>query len=185
MLPLVPPCTHILVMADFIKSTYTTGNVLITVLQMHGNMSHLAGAGTEKKNKHQKWSNLQPFTCLWNVFSLLASEYRGEVINGVVRCSPAGITLALHWSSTPVNKRWLLNTGCATLFVCSAISWSAVILKLYLVFIFQMNLTFTPELDFNFFFTSGEVWGIKTLVPAVTKVSWPAMVSSWRPVFKQ
>lgn len=49
MLPLVPPCTHVLVMADFIKSTYTTGNVLITALQMYGNVSHLARAGTEEK----------------------------------------------------------------------------------------------------------------------------------------
>lgn len=38
------------------------------------------------------------------------------VVTRVVRCSPAGITLALHRSSTTVNKWQLLNTRCAGLF---------------------------------------------------------------------
>lgn len=37
---LMLPYTHFPVIGDFIKSSYTTGNILITALQMYGNVSH-------------------------------------------------------------------------------------------------------------------------------------------------
>lgn len=91
-----------------------------------------------EKNQKIRDGVISSHSCICRIclfFWLNLSEYRGKVFNGLVRCSPAGITLALHWSSTPGKNWWFLNTRCASVFA----QWFHDLLsfKLYLVYYFS------------------------------------------------